>query len=102
MYLRIRNDYGEELERVRHIGLPPDWTRDMVVTLEAARLAGGSRPLRLMPQVPDLDWERMGLFRLRGGMLDKLLRREPDLRVDWPGFDADTTAGRLYVGRRKR
>jgi len=81
MYLRVRNRYASALERVRHAPLPAGWTRDMAVAVAAAQQQGGRRPLLLWPEAPDLDWSALGLFRVRGGIVDRLLREPPDLRA---------------------
>jgi hypothetical protein len=80
-FLRIRGDgwgYGPELERLRRTpGIDPE-VFDLHVT---GIVASGPRPLFLEPGAPDLDWTSLGLTRLRGGAVDRLIRGNPSQRI---------------------
>ncbi len=71
LWLRIRSDgggYGPELEALRRSPEPGDPTLRV-----AAAAAGWGRPVFLEPGVRERTWERIGLARVRGGALDRLV-----------------------------
>lgn len=72
-YLRIRGDgggYGPELERIRYLqGLPAE----RIVPTVTATAAALGRPLFMLATSPDVDWEELGLVRVRRGVVDQLI-----------------------------
>ena len=87
MFLRIRPRYRAPFELLRQRPPRDGVPRDLAVA--AAAVADG-RPVVLWPDVPDLDWASAGLYRVRGGVLDRLLPSPPDLRRGadgvWPSY----------------
>lgn len=99
MYLNVRNSYGPELDRLRRSRLPDGVTRELALADTVSNLDGGRRSLWLMPGVPDFPWEEVGLQRIRGGLLDELVRSRPNPRIDLPtGPGVDFARGFSFLG----
>jgi hypothetical protein len=87
MYLNVRGSYGPELDLLRQSRMPEGVSRELALTETVASLDGGSRSLWLMPGVPDNPWSELGLHRLRGGVIEPLVRTLPDLRAETPAAE---------------
>lgn len=99
--LIVLGRYDGELERLRGRQMPPDVNTEVLVGRTLAAMEDGRRPLAIIPQADDMEWKQMGLFRLRGGVIDPLLRAAPDLRIPAGTAGVPSEGGALF-GRKFR
>ncbi len=71
----------------------------MALVDTVANLDRGRRSLWLMPGVPEFPFRDVGLQRIRGGLLDPLVRSAPNLKIDVPaGPGVDFARGFSFLG----